>query len=336
MNTQIKKSLTALQADYEKVHSKRFTTFFCPIKYEDAPVRLCMGHVVNKAIGGSSNARIVQRQDVDNFYGSLLESEYTGFLETRGKSFSERVNSKSHYKGRVKFILNGKEVSYHRFHGEKRDDQSIVYVKESDRIVAHLAMHLSPAALIEASKSLCESVVERDCRIAALAAMIKAAHLTLFSLLGYTYVNTAASYFIGRLVLGRFFDDYRMTSPMLAREAAKTIFVAFTNVMRPVLGNHDFKGTIDDRKAIAVHGGSGRVFALGIMIRIGTDTNCVLVPNFGADGAVDTYFHFLENSNQEITVTEVTFDPEKGCWSNSKDASSRIQWPKNDEDFVYD
>ncbi|PQV62436.1 hypothetical protein B1R32_13611 [Abditibacterium utsteinense] len=77
MNTTL---LEALRADFKNVTGRPFEHFYCPILQRDGPAELCMGHVVNKAFFDTSNRVsercILQRKDVDNFYGSHFEPRF--------------------------------------------------------------------------------------------------------------------------------------------------------------------------------------------------------------------------------------------------------------------
>jgi hypothetical protein len=67
--SRVKLSLPLVAADYEAVVGNPFGHFYCPILLEDIPGELCMGHVINKSFANSSRKRVVQRKDVDGFFG---------------------------------------------------------------------------------------------------------------------------------------------------------------------------------------------------------------------------------------------------------------------------
>jgi hypothetical protein len=52
-----------------------FKCFYCPILQTDEETELCMGHIVNKSIPNSCRKCVVQRKDVDGFYGVVVEAE---------------------------------------------------------------------------------------------------------------------------------------------------------------------------------------------------------------------------------------------------------------------
>src|SRR5262249_10767782 len=75
--------LKALREDYERVEGRPFEHFYCPILGVDERAPLCMGHIVNEACPDSYRGRVVQREDVDNFYGALAEAEFTTLVQAR-------------------------------------------------------------------------------------------------------------------------------------------------------------------------------------------------------------------------------------------------------------
>ena len=68
------RQLARLRADYLEVEKKPLKRFYCPIiGQDDENADLCLGHVIHQKIPNSSRKTIVQRKDVDGFYGRLLE-----------------------------------------------------------------------------------------------------------------------------------------------------------------------------------------------------------------------------------------------------------------------
>ena len=54
--------------------SEKLRDFLCPILQLEEPALLCKGHIVPKAVRG--RRWVVQRRDVDNFYGSFAEADF--------------------------------------------------------------------------------------------------------------------------------------------------------------------------------------------------------------------------------------------------------------------
>src|SRR5438094_801569 len=70
-----------INRDYEEVTGKAVRKFVCPITLLDDPdVELCNGHVLNDGIKTASNATVVQRKDVDTYFGGVIEPDLIQLL----------------------------------------------------------------------------------------------------------------------------------------------------------------------------------------------------------------------------------------------------------------
>jgi len=75
--------LQRLNADYTRVTGKPVRHFVCPITLEDDPnSELCDGHILNAAIRKASRKTVIQRKDVDGYFGTTLEPELIRYLNT--------------------------------------------------------------------------------------------------------------------------------------------------------------------------------------------------------------------------------------------------------------
>jgi hypothetical protein len=64
---------------------------------------------------------------------------------------------------------------------------------------------MHPTNVLTAAGKHWEIEISRDVRIPMMVSVIKAAHLTLFEMLGYRYALSLAGYFVGRQILGEFY-----------------------------------------------------------------------------------------------------------------------------------
>src|SRR5258708_25929940 len=85
MDTELEK----MRADYIEVTGQAFQHFFCPILQKDEHTDLLMGHIVNHGFPDSPRDQVVQRKDVDNFYGPHFESQFVAMRIQAAKSISE-------------------------------------------------------------------------------------------------------------------------------------------------------------------------------------------------------------------------------------------------------
>jgi len=181
MSDSIQECLARLRDDYAQVEGKPFKHFFCPILWADEDTELCMGHVVNKAF---ADARIVQRKDVDGFYGSIAESEFQDFLGFRDKPIEE-VLSDPKLSKEIYPIVDGKKVECYPYVGHKPPHHARVRIEGPSGSSSDLVLKMCPKAAAAAQSA--SLGVNWDCETPALASLIKAAHLTMFHLMGYRY-----------------------------------------------------------------------------------------------------------------------------------------------------
>lgn len=73
--------LARLNNDYFALTGKAVKGFVCPIiLLDDSCAELCDGHVLNKGIKKTSRATIIQRKDVDNYFGKTIEPDLVKML----------------------------------------------------------------------------------------------------------------------------------------------------------------------------------------------------------------------------------------------------------------
>ena len=84
--------LRILNADFTAVTGNPVSRFFCPITLrDDLDAVLCDGHILNKSIKTAARKTIVQRQDVDNYYGETIEPDLVAFLNVPEASPQELI-----------------------------------------------------------------------------------------------------------------------------------------------------------------------------------------------------------------------------------------------------
>jgi hypothetical protein len=84
----VERHLPHWQKGFTAVNGNPFKCFYCPILQTDEETELCMGHIVNKSIPNSCRKCVVQRKDVDGFYGVVVEAAFASGREssTRNRS----------------------------------------------------------------------------------------------------------------------------------------------------------------------------------------------------------------------------------------------------------
>lgn len=325
MSEALKGELLAMADDYARVTGERFEHFYCPVLFRDEELELCVGHVVGQAFAGAARAWTVQRKDVDNFYGSLFESDFE-LLQERLRLSPATILSDSKLSRAVdvKFLLDGKEVQHYPLRGTVPSEFTPVTVHNKDQ-VAPVVLKMTREELIASAERRWEFEYRKDVRLPALVSVLKAAHLTLFDLLGYAYVFTAGGHFLGHDILGRFFLENREKPKREALVAAEMFFREFQNMMRPVTGWKEldgFQGGVVDQSFVACEASSGGLWALIVFVNTGQSIYAVIVP--GEARHVSVFLDFLANGTETINGRLCRFDGEQ--WAVT--TPIKLQWPK--------
>ncbi|RYZ77740.1 MAG: hypothetical protein EOP06_30170 [Proteobacteria bacterium] len=169
---------------------------------------------------------------------------------------------------------------------------------------------------------------KRDVRVQMVATLIKAAHLTMFELLGYNYALRAAGEYIGHQILGKFFIENKGKSRSEVALAAHSHFREFATMVRPIF-HPDFEpqGTIEDNYLHFCVGGSGQYWAMIVFVKTGEMVHGVLLPTFDTVDTISTFLDFLQNENEEIHVSNSRFNVELSQWEIAPKVN-RLTWPK--------
>jgi hypothetical protein len=185
MHDKIQHKLETLRSDYQQVTGKSFAHFFCPILFRDEDVELCRAHIINTAFPDSSQDWTVQRADVDRFYGHAFESHFVD-IQYRGQPLANRVlgDPALSKKLQPRIRIAGEEVPHFVATGPVPAHFTEVNV-EGPKGSVRLGLKIDPDDAANTSQWQIE--IEKDIRLAALASTLKAAHLTMFEMLGYRY-----------------------------------------------------------------------------------------------------------------------------------------------------
>lgn len=326
MNTSVQSKLEMLRADYSQVRGHPFAFFYCPILFKDEDAPLCRGHIVNEAFPNSASDWTVQRKDIDNFYGSAFEADFLAFRyhEERsiGNALTDRKLSK---KLNPQILLNDKQVDYY-FPGHDLPEQFTRLDIEHEGQVVQLGLKMPPEDVLAATDQKWEVAISKDIRIPALVSLIKAAHLTLFEILGYRYALSCGGHFVGRQILGDFFLQNHDKARPDVIESARPFFREFAHMVRPLQANSlELQGTITD-KLLFICGGSRSPWALVVFIRTSQSLSAVMIPIFDQPDTVAKFLGFLKNENETIEAAFCRF--EQGQWNIDKESFNLI-WPKN-------
>jgi hypothetical protein len=320
----LQSELARLREDYaEQNGGVPFNHFYCPVLFRDEPTELCAGHVVNQSLPNSCRKWVVQRKDVDGFYGSFAESGFTTALEAKGKSVEELLENKK-LRGKVpwKVSVDDRAVEFYEVHGHASPTHPQVHFQGQDGQFLTIALKATADSL--PSSATLNVTFGRSFAAEAVASLLKAAHLTMFSFFGYQYVFSAAGQDLAR-ILRDFYLQNLNASRAGQLAAARTYFKRYAGMVIP-LGGFDpdhVNGSIEDSRFMICQGSSGRPFTLGVFVRADQHMGIVLLAPDHAE-AMDTYMAFTKNLWKErfpyMLADFVPATPTEGAyWKGYKD-----------------
>jgi hypothetical protein len=326
MKINVKSKLQELRADYTQVAGQPFAHFYCPMLFRDEDVPLCQAHIINKPFPDSSRDWTVQRVDVDSFYGSKFEADFIDILYNEsgspGKVLTDKTLSK---RFQPRIFVDGKPVDHFAAKDNIPERFTPVEFRYEGQSV-QLGLKMSPEDFSAVAERKLEIEIDKDVRIPALVSLIKAAHLTLFDMLGYRYALSAGGHFVGRQILGEFFHQNYDKQKADALKNAHSFFREFAHIVRPVQSlDFDLQGTIADNKLFICWGSGRSPWALIVFIKTSRSLHAVLVPVFDQPGTVATFLDFLQDENNLIEGSFGCF--KGGHWEIGKEVRELV-WPK--------
>ncbi len=322
MNAVLKTHVARLNADYTGVSSSPFHHFLCPILYRDEDTRLCRAHVINAAFRDSDRSCTVQRVDVDTFYGGLFEAEFLS-LQEKDRHWADEVLADKTLARQLKprLILDGADAEHYHPKGDIPPEHSAVKVLTPAREV-RLAVKRPPETIPDGLTGVVK--IEKRFPLGALVSLLKAAHLTLFHLLGYRYALSAGGYFLGKTVLGDFFLQNRKRQRDDIFKSAWTHFKQFATMVRPILSRPLFsQGTLTDRVLYFCMNGK-RPWAFLTFVKTESHMSAVMVPVM--DDA-ETALRFTEFLERPCSTLDMRLARWKGeVWEVSSKSKTAV-WP---------
>ncbi len=326
MKAYVKSKLEELRSDYIQVKGQPFAHFYCPVLFRDDDVPLCQAHIINYAFPNSARTWTVQRSDVDSFYGSNFEADFIAIQYAEngspGKTLVDKTLSK---RFRPRILVDDEPVDYFVAQGNVPEYFTQIEFDHDGQSV-RLGLKMPPEDVLATAKQKWEIEIDKDVRIPALVSLIKAAHLTLFEILGYRYALSAGGHFVGRQILGEFFYQNRGKLRPEVLKNAFPFFREFAHMVRPVQSCPlDFQGTITDRQLLICKKAGDSPWALIVFIRTSQSLHTVMVPVLDQPDAVATFMDFLQNENDSIEISFCCF--KQGHWEIDKE-TAELAWPK--------
>ncbi|MHB1356671.1 MAG: hypothetical protein ACYCZF_11940 [Anaerolineae bacterium] len=327
MRTNVRSKLITLNSDYEHIFGKPFAYFCCPILFKDEIVPLCKAHIVNLAFPNSSRHWTVQRKDVDNFYGSIFEAEFVDILYKEGRTLSDAIIDKTLSKKlKPTILVDNTPVDFFVAKNEiptnfTRMDLSI------DGSSVQLGLKMPPEDVRAGLEHNWEILVSKDVRIPALVSLIKAAHLTLFEMLGYSYAFSNSGYIVGREILGEFYLQNSDKTKSSALDSALPFFREFTHMVRPFQSAPaNFQGTITDKLCYVCKEKDDPPWAIIVFVKTSKSLHAVMIPIPNQLGSIAKFLRFLHDDNDLVEIALARLENDRWIISNR---SSLLPWPKD-------
>src|ERR1017187_9435827 len=290
MATTIERRLDELRSDYEAVTGSPFSHFYCPILFQDDATRLCRAHIVNHAFVESSRTWTVQRADIDSFYGSMFEADFVTIQDWKHTPDQIIADPSLSQRLRPEILLGGEVVQHFVANGPVPDHFTEAVAGGGIR----LALKVHPDDAAAAISRGCEMRLGKDARLTALVSLLKAAHLTLFDLLGYRYALSTGGRFLGRTVLGDFFLQNQSLGRADVLKNAVSHFAEFANMLRPLSDSPvEVRGTASDGLLFVCFLEPQTLWAYIVFIRTCKELHAVLVPILEEPSAAARFKAFL-------------------------------------------
>ena len=335
-------SIERFSADFESVTGKRFRHFYCPILHVDEETPLTKGHVVPESLGGS--ARVLQRRDVDQGFGSFFEAEAADAIRygLDAKPLDVVLHgdaSELKQLGRrfgFQLLLEGADKPLHAWVRNVGDDA-----------VFHVSLEDLKRALGEYDGQELHSGavgVELDARSSILVTSLRTSHLAWFRLCGYGYVFSDEGRFVASVLRGVYEEFIKprrgqnqtkkgsLISDRVKREVDRYC-LQFANSIRPVpqaaletYSKAMRRGTPDSGRFLALWDGND-IYGKISTIRLGNQHIGVMTPlRYDARGRALVGVR----ANLELVFSEGWFDADEGEFRIDPPGGRAI-WPSANE-----
>jgi hypothetical protein len=225
---------------------------------------------------------------------------------------------------RPRIFFKGDELEYYAPTKILPAAHSRIVVEQEGKRPVPLVIKLAPAQLLSGIDTDLDIRIEKDIRLPALVSLLKAAHLTMFDMLGYRYALSSGGHFLGHDILGAFYQANRQHDKTVVLSAANIHFREFVNLVRPILSAPPaFNGTATD-KCLFVCTGSPKPWAFMALIKTGEHMHGVLVPILeDAEGAA-RFASMLKSSTPRFEVRLARYEGSR--WEMETN-SRMIEWP---------
>jgi hypothetical protein len=160
---------------------------------------------------------------------------------------------------------------------------------------------MTPQEFLAAGPETFEIHFHKDLRLASVASLLKCAHLTLFAMLGYRYALSRGGRFLGKTILGTFFDENLGLEKAQIQANGTSHFLQFANMVRPIVSfPNTLRETVADRSVHICMTDSEIPWAMVVYLRTAEHWHAVLVPVMDTPEGSSTFIDFLNSGGSLI------------------------------------
>lgn len=328
-STGLEKRLEELRADFASLSGAPFRHFFCPILFVDEDAALCKGHVISQAFPDSARHWTVQRKDVDSFYGSRFEADFTALLcKERGTPASVLFDKKLSRSFDITITVDGEPVDHYFSKGDIPEHFTGFEIGEDDGESVLLGLKMDPTSALEKADLKCEVWASKDFRVPALVSLIKAGYLTLFTMLGYRYALSVGGVLVGGHVLGQFFKRNAGKPKKAVLDDAREFFGPYAHMVRPALETKlQLAGSVADGNMLLCRSLTGEPWAVVVFVRTSRQLHAVLLPLTENESAYRVFVSFLRSGETTLRANSLKF--EQDHWTTNPKPVT-LEWPKGE------
>jgi hypothetical protein len=311
---EISRKLVGYREDYVQVTGKTFENFWCPVTGVDYPGQLMLGHILNQELKGAQRTTVVQRKDVDEFFGSCCEAHFLDCVRQGDHIFDIVRDPKKLKRYRPRIIIDGKPIEFYVVRGRPSAQHPVVrFVGPDDQDFVDLALKVTHQEIGESDIETAYFAIDRNYQFPVIVSLLKAAHLTLFYRHGYKYVFSPAGQIVANR-LGKFFEKFRgrlvEAKAHLPSEFAEFQYSVthLTPLQTPTMNT-----SLEDGRFMVCVDQSRTPYALVVIFRLQGEHHGVFLP-FGTADTLGTYFGFVKDPPESCWVCNATWSKGDSAW----------------------
>ena len=296
-----------------RLRSNHRTSFLCPILLREEEAILCRGHVIPKTTGG--NMTVLQRQDLDSFFGSFVEADFSHGVNIQGLSFTDTIQYmlRKRPSSRLKWLVREPDGN---------ENQVSLQQVDNNRVAVRGNHKMEPGSY--------ELGLSFDLRYPTLLACLHSVHLGQFRTLGYGYANSNAGRHIAALLADVFHTFHGRRKDEQTEPELERLCFSHGNMVRPVMGHLD---QIDQRllekpfEWFIAAWDRDVVFATIHFLQAGNQWNAVMVYNLAP-----STMHLI--TALVVSQRPLSFPTSLGCFARDHielgSPKERVSWPCGD------